>query len=132
MIGSKSDRVAESAASRRCHGEPAWQRFCLKSLDYTDSWEVSTNISGEKSPRQYARGSSSGALNSAAWLRTLADLILMFLNHTVLGRKSTSKRSPGVLRLWAAMVGNTGLAIYYPTDQLVPIINLHCPRISLR
>ena len=112
------DRVAESAALGAAMGSQL-ATVLPKSLEYTDSWEVSTNIRREIS-KSVARGSSSGSVNSAAWLGSLADPNVP--QQTVLNGNQIEKVARG--SSLGSMMGNTGLAIYYPTEQLVPIINL--------
>ena len=65
-----------------------------------------------------------GAVNAAAWLRYSRRPYLMWANKPFLDGNRHRERSPG-----ARPMGSNGreildLAIYYPTDQLVPIINL--------
>jgi len=67
-----------------------------------------------------AQGSSAGAVNSASWLGSVASP--QDQGKTVLTGNDIEKVARG--SSLGAMIGNTGLAIYYPTDQLVPIINL--------
>jgi hypothetical protein len=112
------DRVAESAALGAAMGSQL-ATVLPKSLEYTDSWEVSTNIRREIS-KSVARGSSSGSVNSAAWLGSLTDPNVP--QQTVLNGNQIEKVARG--SSLGSMMGNTGLAIYYPTEQLVPIINL--------
>ena len=112
------DRVAESAALGAAMGSQL-ATVLPKSLEYTDSWEVSTNIRREIS-KSVARGSSSGSVNSAAWLGSLTNPNVP--QQTVLNGNQIEKVARGTSL--GSMMGNTGLAIYYPTDQLVPIINL--------
>jgi hypothetical protein len=112
------DRVAESAALGAAMGSQL-ATVLPKSLEYTDSWEVSTNIRREIS-KSVARGSSSGSVNSAAWLGSLSNPNIP--QQTVLNANQIEKVARG--SSLGSMMGNTGLAIYYPTEQLVPIINL--------
>ena len=113
----KSDRIAESAASGAAMGSQL-ATVLPKSMDYTDSWEVFTNIRREIS-KAVSKGSSYGALNTSAWLSTQADLTNV--GESILGPNDLEAVASG--SAMGSMVGNTGLAIYYPTDQLVPIIN---------
>jgi hypothetical protein len=88
-------------------------------LDYTASWEIATNIRRDVA-KSVARGSSAGAVNSASWLGSVISS--EDAGKTVLTGNDIEKVARG--SSLGSMVGNTGLAIYYPTDQLVPIINL--------
>ncbi|MDA0906343.1 MAG: hypothetical protein O2874_08515, partial [Verrucomicrobia bacterium] len=114
----ETDRIAESASAGAAMGSQL-ATVLPKSLDYTDSWEIATNIRRDIA-KSVSRGSSSGALNSASWLGSVAsdegD------EKTVLSGNDIEKVARGTSL--GSMIGNTGLAIYYPTDQLVPIINL--------
>jgi hypothetical protein len=112
------DRIAESAASGAAMGSQL-ATVLPKSLDYTDSWEVATNIRRDIA-KSVSRGSSSGAVNSASWLGSIVSDFDE--GRTVLSGNDIEKVARGASL--GSMIGNTGLAIYYPTDQLVPIINL--------
>ncbi|MGA1100240.1 MAG: hypothetical protein ACO3VB_00530 [Opitutales bacterium] len=113
-----ADRIAESAASGSAMGSQL-ATVLPKSLDYTDSWEVATNIRRDIA-KSVSRGSSSGAVNSASWLGSIVSDVDEA--KTVLSGNDIEKVARGASL--GSMIGNTGLAIYYPTDQLVPIINL--------
>ena len=113
-----ADRVAESAASGAAMGSQL-ATVLPKSLDYTPSWEIATNIRRDVA-KSVARGSSAGAVNSASWLGSVISS--EDAGKTVLTANDIEKVARG--SSLGSMVGNTGLAIYYPTDQLVPIINL--------
>jgi hypothetical protein len=113
-----ADRIAESAASGAAMGSQL-ATVLPKSLDYTDSWEVATNIRRDIA-KSVSRGSSSGAVNSASWLGSIVSDVNE--GKTVLSGNDIEKVARGASL--GSMIGNTGLAIYYPTDQLVPIINL--------
>jgi hypothetical protein len=113
-----ADRVAESAASGAAMGSQL-ATVLPKSLDYTASWEIATNIRRDVA-KAVARGSSAGAVNSASWLGSVISS--EDAGKTVLTGNDIEKVARG--SSLGSMVGNTGLAIYYPTDQLVPIINL--------
>ena len=113
-----ADRVAESAASGAAMGSQL-ATVLPKSLDYTASWEIATNIRRDVA-KSVARGSSAGAVNSASWLGSVISS--EDAGKTVLTGNDIEKVARG--SSLGSMVGNTGLAIYYPTDQLVPIINL--------
>jgi len=112
------DRIAESAASGAAMGSQL-ATVLPKSLDYTDSWEIATNIRRDIA-KSVSRGSSSGAVNSASWLGSLVSDLDE--GKTILSGNDIEKVARGASL--GSMIGNTGLAIYYPTDQLVPIINL--------
>jgi hypothetical protein len=113
-----ADRIAESASSGAAMGSQL-ATVLPKSLDYTDSWEVATNIRRDIA-KSVSRGSSAGAVNSASWLGSIASDFDD--GKTVLSGNDIEKVARGASL--GSMIGNTGLAIYYPTDQLVPIINL--------
>ncbi|MEK9773304.1 MAG: hypothetical protein VW576_07025 [Opitutae bacterium] len=111
------DRIAESAASGSAMGSQL-ATVLPKSLEYSSSWEVSTNIRREIS-KAVSQGSASGAVNSAAWLGSVINPQVE--NETVLEANDIERVTRG--SALGSMMGNTGLAIYYPTDQLIPIIN---------
>ena len=111
-------RVAESAASGAAMGSQL-ATVLPKSMEFTTSWEIATNIRREVA-KAVAQGSSAGAVNSASWLGSVASP--QDQGKTVLTGNDIEKVARG--SSLGAMIGNTGLAIYYPTDQLVPIINL--------
>lgn len=113
-----ADRLAESAASGAAMGSQL-ATVLPKSWDYTHSWEITTNIRREVA-KAVARGSSEGAVNSASWLGSITSPEDEGL--TVMATNDVEKVARG--SSLGSMIGNTGLAIYYPTDQLVPIINL--------
>ncbi len=112
----RADRVAESVATGSAMGSQL-ATVLPKSMEFTDSWELSTNVRREIA-KAVANGSSSGAVSSSAWLSTLPD---SSGEKTILEAKDVEEVSRGASL--GAMMGNTGLAIYFPTDQLVPIIN---------
>ena len=60
----ETDRIAESASAGAAMGSQL-ATVLPKSLDYTDSWEVATNIRRDIA-KSVSRGSSSGAVNSAS------------------------------------------------------------------
>jgi hypothetical protein len=112
------DRVAESAASGSAMGSQL-ATVLPKSMEYSNSWEVATNIRREIA-KSVSKGSASGSVNASAWLGSVIDPKSQ--NETVLNASDVERVSRG--SSLGSMIGNTGLAIYYPTDQLVPIINL--------
>ena len=112
------DRVAESAASGSAMGSQL-ATVLPKSMEYSNSWEVATNIRREIA-KSVSKGSASGSVNASAWLGSVIDPESQ--NETVLNAIDVERVSRG--SSLGSMIGNTGLAIYYPTDQLVPIINL--------
>ena len=114
----EADRIAESAASGSAMGSQL-ATVLPKSLDYLESWEISTNIRREIA-KSVSRGSASGSVNAAAWLGSIINPEQP--TKTILSNNDIEKVSNGTSV--GSMIGNTGLAIYYPTDQLVPIINL--------
>ena len=111
------DRIAESASLGSAMGSQL-ATVLPKSLDFTNSWEVATNIRREIA-KSVSKGSSIGSVNSSALLSTIINP--KSVNETVLKSIDIEKVSRGTAT--GSMMGNTGLAIYYPTDQLVPIIN---------
>ncbi len=114
----KADRIAGSAASRGCYGEPTCNGFAKIHGLYRFMGNI-YNISVEKSPRQYQKEVLTVPLMPLLGLVlkvTLPMWVNPFLDQTT--SKTVAKGSA-----MGSMVGNTGLAIYYPTDQLVPIIN---------
>ena len=112
------DRVAESAASGSAMGSQL-ATVLPKSLDYSNSWEIATNIRRDIA-KSVSRGSASGSVNAAAWLGSVTSQ--NDKSQTVLSGNDVERVARGASL--GSMIGNTGLAIYYPTDQLVPIINL--------
>ena len=113
----KADRLAESASSGAAMGSQL-ATVLPKSMEYSNSWEISTNIRREIA-KSVSKGSSYGAVNASAWLSTQTDP--NDEGESIL--KSTDLENIASGTALGAMVGNTGLAIYYPTEQLVPIIN---------
>ena len=113
----KADRLAESASSGASMGSQL-ATVLPKSMDYSNSWEISTNIRREIA-KSVSKGSSYGSVNASAWLSTQPDPDDE--GESIL--KSTDLENIASGTALGAMIGNTGLAIYYPTDQLVPIIN---------
>jgi hypothetical protein len=110
----EADRIAESAASGAAMGSQL-ATVLPKSWDYTNSWEIATNIRRDIA-KSVSRGSAEGAVNSASWLGSVVSD-----GKTILSGNDIEKVARGASL--GSMIGNTGLAIYYPTDQLVPIIN---------
>lgn len=110
-------RISESVA----HGAAMGSQLAMvqpKSMDYGDNFEVFTN-SRREIAKSVARGAANGAVNASSWLNSYSsennDI------ETILTASEIEEVSRGAAL--GAMIGNTGLAVYYPTDQLVPIIN---------
>ena len=110
-------RISESIA----HGAAMGSQLAMvqpKSMDYGDNFEVFTN-SRREIAKSVARGAANGAVNASSWLSSYSsennDI------ETILTASEIEEVSRGAAL--GAMIGNTGLAVYYPTDQLVPIIN---------
>jgi hypothetical protein len=110
-------RMAESIA----HGAAMGSQLAMvqpRSIDFGDNYEVFTN-SRREIAKSVARGVANGSVNASSWL-----------NSSSAGEEETepivtAAEIEEVSRGAAlgAMIGNTGLAVYYPTNQLVPIIN---------
>ncbi len=91
-----------------------------RSMDYGDNYEVFTN-SRREIAKSVARGVANGAVNASAWLNTIDAQADAEDSPPVISSDEIEEVSRGASL--GAMIGNTGLAVYYPTDQLVPIIN---------
>lgn len=116
-------RLAESIA----HGSSMGSQLATvlpKSMEFTDSWEISNNLRRELA-RVVAKGNSFGAVDSSATLSLIpkptTEEIDGNTEEFVIESNQVEKAAQG--SSLGSMMGNTGLAIYYPTDQLVPIIN---------
>ena len=110
-------RLIESAAKGAAMGSQL-ASVLPKSWEYSNSWEIFTN-SRRDLAKAVSIGASYGAVNSSSWLSTIPSLTQD--GETVLDSEDIESIAKGVSV--GAMIGNTGLAVYYPTDQLVPIIN---------
>jgi hypothetical protein len=119
------DRLIESAAKGAAMGSQL-ASVLPKSWEYTNSWEIFTN-SRRDLAKAVSIGASYGAVNSSSWLSTIPSLTKD--GETVLDSEDIESIAKGVSV--GAMIGNTGLAVYYPTDQLVPIINFSAQGSSL-
>ena len=106
-----ASRIAESVA----HGSAMGAQLGTvlpQSMDFVKNWEIFSQ-SRRDIAQSVARGSAFGAVDAAAKLvfdnpdSTQETLIEQVAQRASLG----------------SMMGTTGLAIYYPTDQLIPIIN---------
>jgi len=107
-------RLAEAVA----HGAAMGSQLAMvqpRSMDYGDSYEIFTN-SRREIAKAVARGASNGAVNASAWLNSIVSD-----NEPILTPGEIEEVARGTSL--GAMIGNTGLAVYYPTNQLVPIIN---------
>ena len=99
-------RIAESVA----HGSAMGAQLATvlpKSMEYIKNWEIFSQ-SRRDIAQSVSQGSSFGAVDAAS---------SRFSDMPVEVEKVSRGSSLG------SMMGTTGLAIYYPTDQLVPIIN---------
>ena len=112
----KPDRIAESIALGSAMGSQL-ATVLPKSMEFTPSWEIKTNIRRELA-KAVARGNANGATESASWL---TSQMVGDTETNVLGVQDVEAVVKG--SSLGSMMGNTGLAIYYPTKQLVPIIN---------
>ena len=123
--GFSPQRLAESVS----HGSAMGGQLATvlpKSMEFVDNWEIFSQ-SRRDVAQAIARGSSFGAVDAAAsFLLDLetaqtepaTEVINAPQDNTSLLIERVAQGSS-----LGAMVGTTGLAIYYPTDQLVPIIN---------
>jgi len=128
--GFSPQRLAESVS----HGSAMGGQLATvlpKSMEFVDNWEIFSQ-SRRDVAQAIARGSSFGAVDAAAGF--LLDLGSTQTQPAIDGEVEVQIASPQdntsllIERVaqgssLGAMVGTTGLAIYYPTDQLVPIIN---------
>ena len=104
--GLSVDRIAESVS----HGSAMGAQLATvlpKSMDYVKNWEIFSQ-SRRDIAKAVARGSSFGSVDAAS---------IHFSDSPKVIDQISKGASLG------SMMGTTGLAIYYPTDQLVPIIN---------
>ena len=104
--GLSVDRIAESVS----HGSAMGAQLATvlpKSMDYVKNWEIFSQ-SRRDIAQAVARGSSFGSVDAAS---------IHFSDSPKVIDQISKGASLG------SMMGTTGLAIYYPTDQLVPIIN---------
>lgn len=128
--GFSPQRLAESVS----HGSAMGGQLATvlpKSMEFVDNWEIFSQ-SRRDVAQAIARGSSFGAVDAAAGF--LLDLETAQTDPAKEGAEGFQITAPKdntnllIERVaqgssLGAMVGTTGLAIYYPTDQLVPIIN---------
>jgi hypothetical protein len=128
--GFSPQRLAESVS----HGSAMGGQLATvlpKSMEFVDNWEIFSQ-SRRDVAQAIARGSSFGAVDAAASF--LLDLETSQTKQATEGDEgfqiATPQNNKNLLiervsqgSSLGAMVGTTGLAIYYPTDQLVPIIN---------
>ena len=101
-----ASRIAESVA----HGSAMGAQLATvlpQSMDYIKNWEIFSQ-SRRDIAQAVSRGSALGSVDAAA--STFSD------NSQVVEEVSRGSSL-------GSMMGTTGLAIYYPTDQIVPIIN---------
>jgi len=104
--GFSAGRLAEASA----HGAAMGGQLATvlpQSMEFTRNWEI-FNQSRRDISKAVSRGSSFGSVDAAS---------IKFFDSPQIVESVSQRTSLG------SMVGTTGLAIYYPTDQLVPIIN---------
>ena len=128
--GFSPQRLAESVS----HGSAMGGQLATvlpKSMEFVDNWEIFSQ-SRRDVAQAIARGSSFGAVDAAAsFLLDLETAQTEPATEVDAGFQITAPQDNTSLLIervaqgssLGAMVGTTGLAIYYPTDQLVPIIN---------
>lgn len=128
--GFSPQRLAESVS----HGSAMGGQLATvlpKSMEFVDNWEIFSQ-SRRDVAQAIARGSSFGAVDAAAsFLLDLETAQTEPATEVDEGLEITTPQDNKNLLIervaqgssLGAMVGTTGLAIYYPTDQLVPIIN---------
>ncbi len=128
--GFSPQRLAESVS----HGSAMGGQLATvlpKSMEFVDNWEIFSQ-SRRDVAQAIARGSSFGAVDAAAsFLLDLETAKTVPATENNEGFQITAPQDNTSLLIervaqgssLGAMVGTTGLAIYYPTDQLVPIIN---------
>ncbi len=107
-----ANRIAESVA----HGAAMGAQLATvlpQSMDFVKNWEIFSQ-SRRDIALAVSRGSAFGAVDAAAKL--------VFDNPENPNYDKFVERVSQGASL-GSMMGTTGLAIYYPTDQLVPIIN---------
>ena len=85
---------------------------------FRSSWEIFTNVRRELA-KAVSRGNAYGAVNSVALLSSTP--LSADVEKNYLSAKDVERAARG--SSLGSMMGNTGLAFYYPTDELVPIIN---------
>ncbi len=111
------DRIAESISLGSAMGSQL-ATVLPKSMEYSNSWEIQTNIRRELA-KAVAKGNANGTTESTSLLSTLNDPDDE--NKKILEIEDIEDAARG--SSLGAMMGNTGLAVYYPTKQMVPIIN---------
>ncbi len=128
--GFSPQRLAESVS----HGSAMGGQLATvlpKSMEFVDNWEIFSQ-SRRDVAQAIARGSSFGAVDAAAsFLLDLETAQTEPATEVDAGFQINTPQDNTSLLIervaqgssLGAMVGTTGLAIYYPTDQLVPIIN---------
>ena len=110
-------RISESVA----HGAAMGSQLAMvqpRSMEYGDNYEVFTN-SRREIAKSVSRGVANGAVNASSWLNSSTAGVED--KEPILTASEIEEVSRGASL--GAMIGNTGLAVYYPTNQLVPIIN---------
>ena len=114
----RPDRIAESIALGSAMGSQL-ATVLPKSMGFTlFLGEIKTNIRRELA-KAVARGNANGTTESASWLAS--QKVDADTETNVLSIEDVEDVVRG--SSLGSMMGNTGLAIYYPTKQLVPIIN---------
>lgn len=110
-------RISESIA----HGAAMGSQLAMvqpKSMDYGNNYEVFTN-SRREIAKSVSKGAANGSVNASAWLNSISSANPDEVPIITTAEIEEVSRGTAL----GAMIGNTGLAVYYPTDQLVPIIN---------
>jgi len=110
-------RMAESIA----HGAAMGSQLAMvqpRSMEFGDNYEVFTN-SRREIAKSVSRGVANGSVNASSWLNSSSS----GQDGTELIITTTEIEEVARGAALGAMIGNTGLAVYYPTNQLVPIIN---------
>ncbi len=110
-------RMAESIA----HGAAMGSQLAMvqpRSMEFGDNYEVFTN-SRREIAKSVARGVANGSVNASSWLNSTSAA--QDETELIVTAAEIEEVSRGAAL--GAMIGNTGLAVYYPTNQLVPIIN---------
>ena len=110
-------RMAESIA----HGAAMGSQLAMvqpRSMEFRDNYEVFTN-SRREIAKSVSRGVANGSVNASSWLNSTSAA--QDETELIVTAAEIEEVSRGAAL--GAMIGNTGLAVYYPTNQLVPIIN---------
>ena len=95
-----------------------WLWLQPRSIEFGDNYEVFTN-SRREIAKSVSRGVANGSVNASSWLNSSSAA--QDETEPIVTAAEIEEVSRGAAL--GAMIGNTGLAVYYPTNQLVPIIN---------